>query len=422
VPLASAASHTLPGGQGLHTVWVKYRDDAGRESDAVSATVECTLERAGAVQVTAAGGTAQIVVDDMPTGLTTPATVTPLGRGFHRVSLLANGMKISPPLVVAQVDSGTTVTAAFVMVPARAPDAPAWREPEQGALLKVGGVLAWAPVSDPDSGAVFYDVSVYADSARTTNLWSAMGLSGLSLAVPPALPDSARCYGTVTAISGHYVPQVAPAAMMRFAVDRTAPSGQVMFPARGSVVPGIHPPKVRLTFADWGGLASALVLLSNDGGLTYPDTLYAGAYADSIAWLSPDLRSDRCRIRAVIRDRAGNVATVESDSLFSLYGDLAGTDPEVGPVRFELRVGPLPARHDVTVHFGIATEGPVRLEVFDVAGRTVRVLASGRYTPGAYTLPWDLHDGDGRRLGAGVYFVRLTAGGARRMSRVVLIE
>jgi subtilisin family serine protease len=63
-----------------------------------------------------------------------------------------------------------------------------------------------------------------------------------------------------------------------------------------------------------------------------------------------------------------------------------------------------------------------RLDVFDLQGRVVRGLASGE-VEGALrdvVTEWDGTWGDGRRAAAGVYFVRLIAGGESRSARIVL--
>jgi PKD repeat protein len=63
----------------------------------------------------------------------------------------------------------------------------------------------------------------------------------------------------------------------------------------------------------------------------------------------------------------------------------------------------------VTVRYTLASSGPARLDVFDVAGRRVHVLADGVHAAGAHAVRWDrtVH---GDRAARGVYVVRLSAG------------
>ena len=83
-------------------------------------------------------------------------------------------------------------------------------------------------------------------------------------------------------------------------------------------------------------------------------------------------------------------------------------------------VGPLPAAN--TVHFAchVPEAGAVRLELFDLAGRRVAMLADGARVAGPFTTTWSGHADDGRRLPAGVYLARLSMPGVAAVRRVVL--
>ena len=72
---------------------------------------------------------------------------------------------------------------------------------------------------------------------------------------------------------------------------------------------------------------------------------------------------------------------------------------------------PNPLRGSATVRFDVAAEGAVRVEAFDLSGRRVATMLDSRLTPGRYSVRWDGRKSDGTRLGAGLYFVRLSAPG-----------
>jgi predicted outer membrane repeat protein len=86
-----------------------------------------------------------------------------------------------------------------------------------------------------------------------------------------------------------------------------------------------------------------------------------------------------------------------------------------------LVVGPNPARGDVDVSFELARAGDVALMVYDVSGRLVRRLASGRMEAGGHRVPWNGIGARGR-VPAGVYFVRLRAGEVSESHRVVILR
>lgn len=75
---------------------------------------------------------------------------------------------------------------------------------------------------------------------------------------------------------------------------------------------------------------------------------------------------------------------------------------------------PNPLAHESTLAFDLAQPGAVRLEAFDAAGRRVATIVDAELGAGRYTPRWDGRGDGGEPLGAGLYFVRLTAHGAPR--------
>ena len=65
----------------------------------------------------------------------------------------------------------------------------------------------------------------------------------------------------------------------------------------------------------------------------------------------------------------------------------------------------------------------MRLEVFDVRGRRVRLLASESDAAAAErVLAWDLRDGEGRDVPSGVYFARLSWEGQAVSRRLTVVR
>jgi len=72
---------------------------------------------------------------------------------------------------------------------------------------------------------------------------------------------------------------------------------------------------------------------------------------------------------------------------------------------------PNPFAKGTSVNYELAQYGTVALTVHDVSGRLVRRLESGPALRRRHIARWDGTDGRGRIVPAGVYFVRLSAGG-----------
>jgi hypothetical protein len=87
-----------------------------------------------------------------------------------------------------------------------------------------------------------------------------------------------------------------------------------------------------------------------------------------------------------------------------------------------LEVMPNPTHGAVEVHYVLRKPGEVRLELFDVAGRQVRTLAKGEEAAGPRVVRWDGLNDARQRLGAGVYFIRMSAESLQRSARLVYVE
>lgn len=84
--------------------------------------------------------------------------------------------------------------------------------------------------------------------------------------------------------------------------------------------------------------------------------------------------------------------------------------PAARPLALHLHgAWPNPFAARTLVAFELPADGPARLEVFDLDGRLVRTLVSGRLTAGRHSLAWDARDERGAPAAAGVYLARLSA-------------
>jgi len=95
----------------------------------------------------------------------------------------------------------------------------------------------------------------------------------------------------------------------------------------------------------------------------------------------------------------------------------------VGGIRMH-PVHPDPFTSTATVRFDIGEPSRVRLAVFDMAGRLVRVLVD-ESTPleqGRHVSAWNGVDADGHATPAGIYVIRLEARGASATRRVVRLR
>jgi spore coat protein A len=99
---------------------------------------------------------------------------------------------------------------------------------------------------------------------------------------------------------------------------------------------------------------------------------------------------------------------------------VAGASPGL-----ELRLSqntPNPFNPRTTISFDLPASAAVDLRIFDVAGREVRSLLSGRLESDHHAIDWDGRDNAGGDVSSGVYVVRLEVGEEVLTSKMVLVR
>ncbi|MFN8179032.1 MAG: T9SS type A sorting domain-containing protein [bacterium] len=87
-----------------------------------------------------------------------------------------------------------------------------------------------------------------------------------------------------------------------------------------------------------------------------------------------------------------------------------------------MTVSPNPFTSSMRADFRLSGHRPVRIDVRDVYGRPVVTLLDQALEGGDHFVEWNGQDGQGARVAAGVYFVRLDVGGEVESTRVVRLR
>jgi hypothetical protein len=82
---------------------------------------------------------------------------------------------------------------------------------------------------------------------------------------------------------------------------------------------------------------------------------------------------------------------------------------------------PNPFRAVTEFRFDLPQRSHVQLEVFDVHGRRMRVLAAREFAPGQHSLDWDRGDATGRAVAPGVYLYRIRTRGFVEQRKLVVL-
>jgi len=136
-----------------------------------------------------------------------------------------------------------------------------------------------------------------------------------------------------------------------------------------------------------------------------------------------DLATVRFRVKAAGAPGLG-LASVEARDAQNRALAVAGVGgTPATPARTALRLAfPNPFDRSTNVVLSLKQAGPASVRVYDVAGRAVRTLLAGVQPAGERLLAWDGRDDGGAQLSAGVYLLRLDAGGHQETRTVRLVK
>jgi hypothetical protein len=98
-------------------------------------------------------------------------------------------------------------------------------------------------------------------------------------------------------------------------------------------------------------------------------------------------------------------------------------EPAADPAETVLfRSRPNPFHHETVIAYSLAAAGPIKLTIFDIAGRAVRTLADGQQTAGRHSLVWDGRSDAGQMVSSGFYFCRLQADGEISQNKMIVLN
>jgi subtilisin family serine protease len=165
---------------------------------------------------------------------------------------------------------------------------------------------------------------------------------------------------------------------------------------------------------DAGGPVSYTLLIARDQGLS--DIVLETSTAETTLALEGGLAADSTYYWGVqasdqdTRERWAREVWSFSTALPSSIGP--GDElPRTWTGLFQNSPNPFNPSTIIAFSVGGERRARVKLEIFDVRGRRVRILKDGPAGPGVHRLTWDGRDGAGRSAGSGIYLYRLSVDG-----------
>ena len=108
----------------------------------------------------------------------------------------------------------------------------------------------------------------------------------------------------------------------------------------------------------------------------------------------------------------------------ALVGSPAGVDDEPGLPR-EPTVSenyPNPLNPNTTIEFYLPARASANLEIFDIRGRLVKNLASGKFPAGSNRIIWDGENDSGRAVASGIYFYKFSTGSTVSVKQMTMLK
>lgn len=103
-------------------------------------------------------------------------------------------------------------------------------------------------------------------------------------------------------------------------------------------------------------------------------------------------------------------------------GPLGLRSGSLPPRTIAIGAHPNPFNATTTITFQVARAGSLRVAIYSARGARVRDLLGATVPAGDFTMAWDGNDGSGRRVGSGVYFVRVDAPDGSGQCPVILLK
>ncbi|MCF7912714.1 MAG: T9SS type A sorting domain-containing protein [Candidatus Cloacimonetes bacterium] len=88
----------------------------------------------------------------------------------------------------------------------------------------------------------------------------------------------------------------------------------------------------------------------------------------------------------------------------------------------QLNCYPNPFNPELNIAFSLAAETPLEVNIYNIKGQKVRILANELYRAGDYEIVWDGKNNSGLQTSSGVYFIRLKAGKENIYRKAVMLK
>ena len=83
---------------------------------------------------------------------------------------------------------------------------------------------------------------------------------------------------------------------------------------------------------------------------------------------------------------------------------------------------PNPFNPLTTIHYDLPEDGFVNVTIYDMMGRTIKIMVNKEQNAGVKSVQWDATDSSGKPVSAGLYLYTIQAGEFRQTKKMVLLK
>jgi len=99
-----------------------------------------------------------------------------------------------------------------------------------------------------------------------------------------------------------------------------------------------------------------------------------------------------------------------------------GSRLSMTPISYAFSIYPNPFAKQTRVDYAIPEPTSVEVKIYDVTGKLIKTLMNKKLEPSYYQIDWHGKDNIGRKVAAGVYFIRMNARGFESQQKVIFVR
>lgn len=343
-------------------------------------------------------------------GWTVPGTLTTTARVRVTVSDAALNTAVAASASNFAIVDGTSPTVTIT--------SPA------GAGSVEAGVPANVVFTSGDNvGVTAFDLEYSADNGSN---WSpvATGIAPSSpyvWGVPAALVSQAKLRATVHDAAANTGTFTTDAFTIR---DTTSPTLALIAPDGGEIWTEGDSRLIDWSASDVFGVDSVRVEYSIHGaGGPWSPIATVAPDTSGFAWTVPVGATDSALVRLTAFDPSNNASFDVSSALFHIVGSAVSVLPTGEDLQFALLPPmPNPGSGVTVLRFRLPQPASATLEIFTPGGQRVWSSGAAELPAGEHVVRWSGRDASGARVGAGLYFVRLSTALGKRNVKMVRLQ